>query len=549
MKELTPFQQKRGRERCYSWSGSFGCSLLVLVTMITLSCDLLAQDCGGTSTGLIPLTDLGTQSYQGSQGGLYPDGSNVMSQDRLKAGLAFLKQIQPLNSAGQPDQNGKIVLISMGMSNTQQEFTPFIPLALADPEINPNLVIVNGAKATQDASKWSVVNGQAWQNLASQISAAGVTNLQVQAAWLLNAMPATLGPQTFPERAQWLKDFLKTGIRNLKDSYPNVRVVYLSSRIYAGYATTNLSPEPFAYEGGFAMKWLIEDQINGDPELSYDGANPEAPWLAWGPYLWANGLGSDNVSGGIPGRSDGLEWECGDYQNDGTHPNPRTGAPKVAQLILDFFKTDSTATTWFLNNTITHVELTSFEVNVRETNVVLRWQSSNELNNAGFEIQRQSNQSDFETIAFIQPDRSTNSGQNYEFTDKELPPDLYTYRLKQIDIDGTIQFSKEISVQIETPKEFKLAPSYPNPFRKNVNLVLQTSERAFLSIRIYNILGQEITRLISEEREAGAYTIQWNGLDRQQRQVAHGIYFVTLWRQSSGGSEQLVGKQKILFVR
>lgn len=549
MKELTPFQLIRGRERCYSRSASIGWLLLVLLTIIPLSSDLLAQDCSGTSTDLIPLTDLGTQLYKGSQGGLYPDGSNVMSQDRLTAGLAFLKEIQPLNSAGQPDANGKIVLISMGMSNSQQEFTPFIPLALADPEINPNLVIVNGAKATQDASKWSVVNGQAWQNLASQISAAGVTNLQVQAAWLLNAMPATLGPQTFPERAQWLKDFLKTGIRNLKDSYPNVRVVYLSSRIYAGYATTPLSPEPFAYEGGFAMKWLIEDQINGDPELSYDGANPEAPWLAWGPYLWANGLGSDDVSGGVPGRSDGLEWECGDYQNDGTHPDPRTGAPKVAQLILDFFKTDSTTTRWFLNNTITHVELTSFEVNVRETNVVLRWQSSNELNNAGFEIQRKTGRSDFETIAFIQPKSSTNSGQNYEFTDRELPPDLYIYRLKQLDIDGTIQFSKEISVQVDAPKEFKLAPSYPNPFRKNVNLVLQTSERAFLSIRIYNILGQEITRLISEEREAGAYTIQWNGLDRQQRQVAHGIYFVTLWRQSSGGSEQLVGKQKILFVR
>src|SRR3989442_190765 len=117
--------------------------------------------------------------------------------------------------------------------------------------------------------------------------------------------------------------------------YPNLRLMYVSSRIYGGYASVALAPEPFAYESGFAFKWLVEDQINGDPALSYPG---KAPWLAWAPYLWADGL--------TP-RSDGLTWACSDFQSDGTHPSP-SGEQKVANLLLSFFKTDPTATSWFV---------------------------------------------------------------------------------------------------------------------------------------------------------------------------------------------------------
>ena len=108
-------------------------------------------------------------------------------------------------------------------------------------------------------------------------------------------------------------------------------MIYLSSRIYAGYASANLHPEPYAYQSGFSVKWLIEDYINGNlPE--------DVPWLAWGPYLWADGT--------TP-RSDGLIWECDDVIGDGTHPGD-SGREKVAQLWLQFFKSNSTTRTWFL---------------------------------------------------------------------------------------------------------------------------------------------------------------------------------------------------------
>ena len=109
-----------------------------------------------------------------------------------------------------------------------------------------------------------------------------------------------------------------------------MKIVYLSSRIYGGYATTSLNPEPYAYEGGFAMKHVIADQIAGKVEL---------PWLAWGPYLWTDGLKGR--------KQDDVVWKREDVGQDGTHPS-NTGREKVARMLLEFLKKDATARPWFL---------------------------------------------------------------------------------------------------------------------------------------------------------------------------------------------------------
>lgn len=101
-------------------------------------------------------------------------------------------------------------------------------------------------------------------------------------------------------------------------------------------------PEPFAYQSGFSVKWLIEEQLAGSAALNFDPAKGSvmAPWLSWGSYLWADGL--------VP-RSDGLTWACGDFRDtDGTHPSD-LGRAKVASLLLDFFKSDPTTARWFVD--------------------------------------------------------------------------------------------------------------------------------------------------------------------------------------------------------
>jgi len=314
--------------------------LLISVTIAGMASSASAQNCSNTSVGLKPLTELGTGTYQGYPGGLYSQGQNQRPAAHETAGRALAQQVQSLNAAGAPDStNGKIVLLSIGMSNTTQEFSVFKSIADADPVKNPRVVIVDGAQGGQTAAIISSPSAAFWDTVSQRLARANVTPSQVQVAWVKEA---NAGPtQAFPVHAQMLQANLESIARNLKLKYPNIKIAYYSSRIYAGYATTTLNPEPYAYESGFSVKWMIEKQINGDTSLAYSGSNARAPWLAWGPYLWADGLTT---------RSDGLKWECLDFQTDGTHPNT-TARQKVAQLLLTFLKSDPTATPWFVKTT------------------------------------------------------------------------------------------------------------------------------------------------------------------------------------------------------
>jgi len=306
--------------------------------LLFLSSGIHAADCTGTSTGFIPLVDLGMGTYQGYQGGLYPGGTNTRPSSHDQA-LDRTGRVMLLNGQGLPDAAaGKIVLMSVGMSNTTQEFSTFIPLANADPMKNSRLVIVDAAEGGQDATLISNPNAVYWTHVDQKLAIASVTPLQVEAVWLKEARA---GPtETFPADATILRDELRSIVQIIKARYPNTRSVYLSSRTYAGYASSSLNPEPFAYQSGFSVKWLLEEQLDGSPALNFDPAKGPvmAPWLSWGPYLWADGL--------TP-RSDGLTWACGDFvDTDGTHPSD-SGRAKVSDLLLDFFKTDPTSAIWF----------------------------------------------------------------------------------------------------------------------------------------------------------------------------------------------------------
>jgi hypothetical protein len=142
----------------------------------------------------------------------------------------------------------------------------------------------------------------------------------------------------FPDRAKELQGYLTTIVQQLKTRYPNLKLVYLSSRTRSYTYERGLSPEPVAFETGFAVKWLIEQQINDDSALNFDPAKGDvlAPYLSWGPYLWIDG---ENV------RSDGRVWLAEDMAEDCTHPSA-SGNQKVAEMLYEFFMTDSTSA-WF----------------------------------------------------------------------------------------------------------------------------------------------------------------------------------------------------------
>ncbi|HEU0305249.1 MAG TPA: hypothetical protein VFR32_11785 [Gaiellaceae bacterium] len=285
-----------------------------------------AANCAGTRTGYTPLVDLGKKTYKGHRGGLYANGRNRPTAAYLKRGLAAAAQVRPRAADGRPAASGSIVVLSIGMSNTTQEFSAFKQLADRDARRNSRLVIVDGAQGGQDAERVRDPAARFWEVVDARLAAAQVTPAQVQAVWLKEAFARPTDP--FPAHAARLRDALRGIVGILAERYPSLRLVYLSSRTYAGYATTALNPEPYAFESGFAVRWLVEQRVTG---------KIAAPWLAWGPYLWTDGT---------RGRSDGLTWTCADSAPDGTHPSP-SGRAKVAGLLLRFFTTDATAKHWF----------------------------------------------------------------------------------------------------------------------------------------------------------------------------------------------------------
>jgi hypothetical protein len=305
--------------------------------VLALAAPALAQNCMQASVGLTPLSDLGGGLYRGAQGGLYPGGQNTRPDAHEVAGQREAALVVPRDAAGAPDPDGKIGFISIGMSNTRNHFQAFGALAANDPLRDPRVAIVNTAQGGQPAESMLAPDAPYWDFVAARLAQAQVAPAQVQVIWFLQANAGPSG--TFPAHAETLRDQFRTILDIARDKYPNARLAFVAARIYAGYATTGLNPEPYAYEQAFANKWLVRDQIAGNPDFNFDPDQGEVhvPWLAWGPYMWADGL--------TP-RSDGLTWECADFQQDGTHPSAQ-GATKVGAALLAACHGDTTMACWY----------------------------------------------------------------------------------------------------------------------------------------------------------------------------------------------------------
>lgn len=311
---------------------------------------LSRADCTLTNIGIVPLNEFGLGSYSNNNGGLYPGGVNTRPAAHEAAGIAIAQGIQPLDAAGNVNTNtGKIGLLSLGMSNVTQEWgskgtNQFTRIATNDPSLNPRVAIADGAISGQDAPRWTNYISANWDAIVTnRLPAAGMTTNQVQVVWLKQALAGPTNYGGFPAHARTLQAMEEMILRNAKARFPNLKIAYLSSRTRAYTANPgDLSPEPFAFECGFAARWVIEDQLNRTNNLNYDPTNGPvvAPWLSWGPYLWANGT--------TP-RGDGYVALCSDTESaDYTHPTTNGGVAKVAVELLAFFKTDRTATPWFL---------------------------------------------------------------------------------------------------------------------------------------------------------------------------------------------------------
>jgi hypothetical protein len=331
-------------------------SIIVCVTL------LLATISVAQNFTAVPLTQFQPgQLYLGAFPGFLYENSNSVPVDHDRDGQTFASQIEPLDAQGRPSPHGKIVAISVGFSNwtiewcsaTRSNCIPqsFVMQAAANPLVNhATLVLVNCAKGGESAERWVDNSFGNYTQCKEALQRQHVTEAQVQIILYKDGLefptralnPTTrCSPVSLVDACQY-EHYVGQTARFVKRQYPSLKQMFLHSRIYGGYAAPGtLNPEPYAYEYGFSTKWLIEAQIQqlrtgtidataGD--LSYSAA----PWLAWGPYLWA--------AGPMP-RADGLKWTEPDYVADLTHP----GTPGVQQVVTQLmsFYLQSPYSPWF----------------------------------------------------------------------------------------------------------------------------------------------------------------------------------------------------------
>ena len=169
------------------------------------------------------------------------------------------------------------------------------------------------------------------------------------------------------------------------------------------------------------------------------------------------------------------------------------------------------------------VELSSFTAKIIDENVQLNWITKTEVNNYGFDIERRLNENEWQKIGFVQGHGNCNSPNFYSYLDRHLTGgSRFSYRLKQIDSDGSYEYSNVIEIE-NIPLNFALYQNYPNPFNPVTKIRYQLPVRAKAEIKIFDLTGSEVTTLLNEEKEPGAYELEFNG-----HGIASGIYFYTI---------------------
>jgi hypothetical protein len=187
---------------------------------------------------------------------------------------------------------------------------------------------------------------------------------------------------------------------------------------------------------------------------------------------------------------------------------------------------------------IVPVELLAFTASVHNSDVQLLWSTASELNNMGFEIERSiDNPDNFVTVGFIEGKGSSTEINYYSFTDNPQlngVNQLY-YRLKQVDFDGTFSYSDLVNVTYDVPAEFVLSQNFPNPFNPSTRINYFVPKESFVSIKVYDFLGREVTTLVNETKSTGSYEIVFDASN-----LPSGTYFYTLIAENYSSTMKMI---------
>ena len=255
------------------------------------------------------------------------------------------------------------------------------------------------------------------------------------------------------------------------------------------------------------------------------------------------------------------------YGNDSNHFNdsinrlPNSAVPDSIAIALHNASDHLPVFANFrFETTVLPIQLSYFTgtLNGSTGSVDLSWGTLSEVNNYGFEVQKKPVVApEFTTIqnSFIPGHGTTVEPQYYRFTDSSTVPGSWHYRLKQIDLDGSIHYLEAILIEnplhVPTPSEytFSLAQNFPNPFNPETQISFTLQSEELVRVSVYSLLGQEIRVLLNESRPAGQHSVVWNGKDSNDRTVSSGIYFYTLVAIPGNGNQIYADRKKMVLIR
>ncbi len=257
-----------------------------------------------------------------------------------------------------------------------------------------------------------------------------------------------------------------------------------------------------------------------------------------------NNDGSGGGSGGGGGRIHCAYYTTGSFTNNATYIiSGGSGGAGGSASYNGVSGNNGNTTIVQSSNSALPVELTSFTASIADNKVNLNWQTVTEVNNYGFEIERTAYINiAWEKVGFVQGHGNSNSPNDYSFIDKPNSRSTFKYRLKQIDTDGKYEYSPEVEVNLNAPSDFSVKQNFPNPFNPSTKIEFSIPSDNNVEIKVFNVLGMEVTTLLNEHRQAGMHSVEFNSSSTAGG-LSSGIYF---YKVVSGNYSEI---KKMLLLR
>ena len=386
-------------------------------------------------------------------------------------------------------------------------------------------------------------NGQSITTLLGKIIRIDVNNPQPPLSY---GIPAD-NPFIDSTNVNIRKEIYAWGLRNTwRFSFDSI-----TGWLWAGDVGQNLWEEVDIIQSGKNYGWRCYE---GTHVFDLSGCNGVYENPIW--EYTHNSTGGFSITGGYVYRGQNVpelygKYIYGDYvsrnvwalEYDGINPTINTQITQAPSSITSFgvdedqelYLVSFNGKIYKFIPSVVPVELISFNAVAENGKVRLNWYTASETNNAGFKIERSKDGADYEEIFFIGGNGTTTNRNVYSYLDESVSSGVYYYRLKQVNFDGSFEYLNVVTVDLGTPDKFLLEQNYPNPFNPKTVITFQTPAEAKITLKIYDVLGNEVATLLDEQKSAGIYNVE---LDAAQ--LTSGIYFYQLISKGFSSTKKMI---------